>query len=330
MRRSGCYLLLALGLGTNLALELSPLGGSTSLQAQVPQRQREIETSPRDEELPPLTLADLVRGRLSMVDLTWPINGQSAFWPGDEYKPFELHTIATLDKDGVLSKAFSMPEHLGTHLDAPNHFEPDRPSVDQIPLQRLVAPAVKLDVAPAVSADPDYLISVDDIHRFEKFLGRIPDGAAVLAYTGWSQYWSNPTRYTNQDVMGKLHFPGFSLEAVEFLIDQRHIRGIGIDTLSVDHGLSRDFPVHHLLGKADCWGLENLAHLKNLPSQGFYVLVAPIKIETGSGGPARVFAILPERGRARGNTNPKRQRGSTTNTARIANRRERGGARRNE
>jgi kynurenine formamidase len=297
MRRSYCFLLLALGLGTNLALELGSLGGLASLQAQELERQREAGASPRATELEPLTLADLVRGRLQMVDLTWPINSQSAFWPGDDYKPFELHTIATLDKDGVLSKAFSMPEHLGTHLDAPNHFEPERPSVDRIPLQRLVAPAVKIDVSPAVSNDPDYLISVEDVHRFEKFLGRIPDGAAVLAYTGWSKYWSNPTRYTNQDVMGRLHFPGFSPEAVEFLIDQRHIRGIGIDTLSVDYGLARDFPVHHLLGKADCWGLENLAHLKNLPPQGFYVVVAPIKIETGSGGPARVFAILPEAAR---------------------------------
>ncbi len=294
MRRSTCYLLLALGLGASLAMELGSLAGFTSLRRKNPNSKQNPGPAPGTLSYAPLTLADLVRGRLQMVDLTWPINSQSAFWPGDEYKPFELHTIATLDKDGVLSKAFSMPEHLGTHLDAPNHFEPDRPSVDRIPPQRLVAPAVMLDVAPAVAEDPDYLVSVDDIHRFEKFHGRIPDGAAVLAYTGWSQYWSNPTRYTHQDVMGRLHFPGFSREAVKFLIDQRHIRGIGIDTLSVDHGLSRDFPVHHLLGKADCWGLENLAHLKNLPPQGFYVLVAPIKIETGSGGPARVFAILPE------------------------------------
>jgi kynurenine formamidase len=242
--------------------------------------------------LPEMTLADLASGKLRMVDLSWPINAKSAFWPGDEYKPFELHTIATLEKDGVLSKAFSMPEHLGTHLDAPNHFERDRPSVDQIPPANLVAPGVVIDVSAAVAGNPDYQVSVEDVRAFEKTHGRIPDGAAVLAYTGWSQFWSNPARYTSRDVMGKLHFPGYSAEAVKFLIDERKVRGVGIDTLSVDPGLSRDFPVHHLLGKATRWGLENLAGLKDLPPQGFYVVVAPIKIQTGSGGPTRVFAVV--------------------------------------
>lgn len=291
MRRYCRALLVVCGWCASLALVFALPGAVRSAHAQ--------PASPAARELPPLSLADLVRGKLPMVDLTWPINQQSAFWPGDDYQPFELHTIATLEKDGVLSKAFSMPEHLGTHLDAPNHFEPDRPSVDQIPPEQLVAPGVMIDIAPAVALDPDYVLSLEDVQRFEKFHGRIPDRAAVLAYTGWSQYWSNPTRYTNQDALGKLHFPGFSSEAVKFLIDQRHVRGIGIDTLSVDHGLSRDFPVHHLLGKAGRWGLENLARLKNLPPAGFYVLVAPIKIETGSGGPTRVFAILPD-------TSPKR------------------------
>ncbi len=246
----------------------------------------------RPAALAEMSLADLAGGRLRLVDLTWAINSKSAYWPGDEYKPFELHTIATLEKDGVLSNAFSMPEHLGTHLDAPNHFERNRPSVDEIPPANLVAPGVVIDVSAAVAGNPDYTVSVDDVRRHEKEHGRIPEGAAVLAYTGWSQFWSNPVRYTARDVMGKLHFPGFSAEAVKFLIDERQVRGVGIDTLSVDPGLSRDFPVHHLLGKADRWGLENMAHLKDLPPQGFYVIVAPIKIQTGSGGPARVFAVV--------------------------------------
>jgi kynurenine formamidase len=240
----------------------------------------------------PLTLSDLAAGKLKIVDLAWAINPQSAFWPGDNYQPFQLHTIATLEKDGVLSKAFSSPEHLGTHLDAPNHFERDRPSVDQIPPEHLFAEGILVDVSPAVSANPDYLVSVDDLRGFEEQHGRIPDQALVLAYTGWSQYWGNQTRYANKDVMGKLHFPGWSPEAARFLVDERHVRGVGLDTMSVDHGLSRDFAVHHILGKAGRYGLENLAQLKNLPPRGFYVMVAPMKIETGSGGPTRVFAIL--------------------------------------
>jgi kynurenine formamidase len=193
----------------------------------------------------------------------------------------------------VLSKAFSSPEHLGTHLDAPNHFEPNRPSVDEIPPGQLFAHGVLMDVSGPASADADYLLSLEDVHHFESEYGRIPDGAVVLAYTGWSKFWDNQTRYSNRDVMGKLHFPGFSSAAVDFLINERHVRGIGLDTMSVDHGLSRDFPVHHLLGKADCYGLENLARLDQLPPTGFYLIVAPMKIETGSGGPARVFAVVP-------------------------------------
>jgi kynurenine formamidase len=238
------------------------------------------------------SLADLAAGKLAIVDLAWPLNADSAYWPGENYKPFELHTIATLETDGVLSKAFSSPEHLGTHLDAPNHFERDRPSVDKIPAGQFFSPGVVIDVAGPVSANADYRVSLDDIHRFEADHGKIPDGAVVLAYTGWSKFWNNRTRYQNRDVRDRLHFPGFSAEAVKFLIDKRQVRGIGLDTMSVDYGLSRDFPVHHLLGKADRYGLENLAELDKLPPRGFYLVVAPMKIETGTGGPARVFALF--------------------------------------
>ncbi len=242
---------------------------------------------------PAPTLADLAAGKLTMVDLGWPLNARSAYWPGENYRPFELHTIATLEKDGVLSKAFSTPEHLGTHLDAPNHFERNRPSVDQIRPRDLFAPGVVIDVTGPVSTDSDYLISLDDVRRFEAAHGRIPDEAVVLANTGWSQYWSNPTRYQNRDVRDRLHFPGYSPEAVEFLIKERNVRGVGLDTLSVDRGLSRDFPVHHLLGKAGRYGLENVAQLDKLPPRGFYLFVAPMKIETGTGSPVRLLAVLP-------------------------------------
>jgi kynurenine formamidase len=252
------------------------------------------EPAKADAAQPPSpSLADLASGKLTIVDLAWPLNPQSAYWPGDNYRPFELHTIATLEKDGVLSKAFSSPEHLGTHLDAPNHFEPNCPSVDQIPPEQLFAPGVVIDVSGAASADADYLLSLADVKDFEAAHGQIPTGAVVLAYTGWSKFWKLPDRYQNRDVRDRLHFPGFAPEAVDFLIRERNVRGVGLDTLSVDHGLSRDFPVHHLLGKAERYGLENLTALDKLPPRGFYLVVAPLKIETGSGGPVRVFALLP-------------------------------------
>jgi kynurenine formamidase len=231
---------------------------------------------------------------LEILDLSWPLNAESAFWPAEGYEPFKLRDIATLAKDGVHSKAFSSPEHLGTHLDAPNHFEAGRPSVDRLPSKSLFAAGVVIDVSGAATADADYLVALDDIRRFEQMHGQIPTGAVVLAYTGWSRFWKMPVRYQNRDVRGQLHFPGFSPEAVEFLIGERDVRGVGLDTLSVDRGLSRDFPVHHLLGKAERYGLENLTGLEKLPPTGFTLFVAPMKIETGTGGPARVFAaVLP-------------------------------------
>lgn len=241
------------------------------------------------------TLDDLVGGKLEIVDLTYPLNATSPYWPAKDYVPFSLKTIATLKKDGVLSKAFTSPEHLGTHIDAPNHFEPNQRSVDQIPAKELFAPGVVIDVSPQAEVNADYLVTVKDITEWEKTHGRIPVGVVVLVNTGWGRYWENFARYKNQDVRGGLHFPGYSPDAAEFLVKQRMIRGIGIDTLSIDHGPSKDFSVHHVVNRAGKYGLENLAHLDKLPPRGFYLVIAPIKIETGSGGPTRLFAILPPR-----------------------------------
>lgn len=247
-----------------------------------------------DRDRPAATLQALARGELPIVDLTWTLNSENAYWPGDEYEPFELKTIATIERDGVLSKAFSTPEHLGTHIDAPNHFVRDRPSVDQIPPDRLFAPGVVLDISAAVVSDADYQLSPEDIERWEAEHGRIPDGAVVLLHTGWGRFWQDPVRYAGRDVRGVLHFPGYSPEAAEMLVDGRRAKGLGIDTLSIDHGPSRDFAVHHVVNGRGRYGLENVAHLEKLPPRGFFVVVAPIKIGTGSGGPTRIFAILPQ------------------------------------
>lgn len=239
------------------------------------------------------TLAQLCAGELRILDLTYTLNDKTVSWPGENYQPFQLKTIATLDKDGVLSKAFCMPEHLGTHLDAPNHFEKGQPAVDRIPPGELFAAGVMLDLSPAGEADPDYLLSVADILEWERTHGRIPDSAVVFLNTGWGRHWDNAARYKNQDMMGRMHFPGYSKAAAEFLVKDRKARGVGIDTLSIDRGMSRDFPVHHVVNQATRYGLENVARLDQLPPRGFYVVVAPIKIETGTGGPTRIFAILP-------------------------------------
>jgi kynurenine formamidase len=248
------------------------------------------EDSPAQAESP--TLDELVSGKLKIVDLGWPLNDKNPYWPAEDYEPFRLKTIATIEKNGVLSKAFFCPEHLGTHLDAPNHFEKNQPAVDQIEPKRLFAHGVVIDIAPQSSGDADYRLTTSDVAEWEKAHGRIPDGAVVLLSTGWARHWNNYPRYKNQDVEGKMHFPGCSAEAAKFLVDERNVKGLGIDTLSIDYGLSKDFAVHHVVNGAGRYGLENVAHLDELPPRGFYVVVAPIKIETGSGGPTRLFAIL--------------------------------------
>ncbi len=237
------------------------------------------------------TLADLAAGKLEVIDLAYPLNAQSAFWPAENYRPFQLDTIATLEKNGVLSKAFASPEHLGTHLDAPNHFVSGKPSVDQLPPERLFGPGVVIDVSGKASADPDFRLTAEHVKLWERQNGPVPEGAIVLLHTGWGRFWNHAERFQGRDASGRLHFPGYAADAAEFLVRERKVRGLGIDTMSVDYGLSRDFDVHKVLGRAERFGLENVANLEKLPARGFYVFVAPIKIETGSGGPTRIFAV---------------------------------------
>jgi kynurenine formamidase len=248
-------------------------------------------------EKPPasITLEDLVSGRARTIDLTYSLNADNAFWPGDNYQPFELKTIATLEKDGVLSKAICLPEHLGTHLDAPNHFEKNQPSVEKLTAKDLFGPGVVIDITAGAEQNPDYTLTLADVERWEKEHGQIPEGAIVLLNTGWGRFWNNPARFQNRDARGQLHFPSYSAAAARFLIEKRKVRGLGIDNLSIDPGNSKDFPVHHIVNKAGRFGLENVANLDQLPPRGFYLIVAPMKIETGTGGPTRIWAILPEK-----------------------------------
>jgi kynurenine formamidase len=239
-----------------------------------------------------VTLDALVNDRLKVIDLTHILNDKTPYWPGKDYQPFKLTTIATLEKDGVLSKTIFMPEHLGTHIDAPNHFGKDQPAVHQIGTEKLFAPGVVIDVSLQTESNPDFELQVSDIETWEKANGKIPDGAIVFLLTGWHRFWTNYDRYKNQDAMGQMHFPGYSADAAKFLVEKRRARGLGIDTLSMDPGTSKEFAVHHVVNGAGRYGLENVARLEELPPKGFYVIVAPLKIENGSGGPCRVFAVL--------------------------------------
>jgi len=230
-------------------------------------------------------------GKTRVLDLSYAISDKLVPWPGDE-KFFEAKVNASVEKNGYFTRSFWMLEHYGTHLDAPAHFPPGKMTVDQIPVKQLFGPAVVIDVRAESGRDADYQLPAARVQEWEKRHSRIPEGAIVLLRTGWSSRWPDVRKYRNQDAQGKMHFPGFSAEAVKLLIERR-VTGLGCDTLSVDYGASGDYAVHHLALGAGLYHLENLADLSELPETGASLVVAPIKLEGGSGGPVRVFALLP-------------------------------------
>jgi len=235
-------------------------------------------------------LAGIPTGQTRVVDMTYEINGHSPSWPGSG-QAFTATTVDTIAKDGYFARRFTMLEHYETHMDAPAHFG-GKDTLDEIPIQRFFGPAVVIDVRDQVAKNPDYRLTVKDIEQWEAQHGRIPPHAIVMLYTGWGSRWPNPARYRNMDANKVMHFPGYSVPAAKFLI-ARQVSGLCIDTLSIDYGPSKNFPVHHTTLPAGLFHVENVANLGELPATGAFVIAAPIKLEGGSGGPVRVFAILP-------------------------------------
>jgi kynurenine formamidase len=231
-------------------------------------------------------------GRTRVLDLSYAINDQLVPWPGDD-KYFEAKVNATVEKNGYFTRSFWMLEHYGTHLDAPVHFPPGKATVDQIPANNFFGPAVVLDVRADAAKDADFRLPVERITQWESKHGTVPGGAIVLLRTGWASRWPDAKKYRNQDAQGKMHFPGFSAEAAKVLVEHG-ASGLGCDTLSADYGASEDFEVHHVALGAGLYHLENLSDLGALPEAGAFLVVAPIKLEGGSGGPVRVFALLPQ------------------------------------
>jgi kynurenine formamidase len=233
-----------------------------------------------------------------VIDLSHSFDAQTIYWPtspsGFELKP--LHKGPTDRGFFYAANAFCSPEHGGTHLDAPLHFAEGRWTNADIPVDRFVGPAVVIDVSKKAAADPDYALTREDVVAWEAAHGRIPDGAIVLLRTGWSARWPNRKAYLGDDTPGdasRLHFPAYGPEAAALLVNERRARLIGVDTASVDHGPSRDFPVHRIVAAANASGLENLTNLEKLPPKGAVVIALPMKIANGSGGPARVIALVP-------------------------------------
>jgi kynurenine formamidase len=231
-------------------------------------------------------------GFRGIVDLTHSVNDKVPTYELGEGSSYQVRTVALIEKDHYFARNICLPEHFGTHIDAPAHFVRGSWTVDQIPPERLIAPLVVIDISGKVRTDPDHRLSVQDVADWEKANGQIPPGAVIVARTGWSTRWNSEPEYRNADPKGVMHFPGYSLEAAHFLVESRSPLGLGIDTLSVDYGPSKDFEVHQYTLAHGLYHLENVANLDHVPKSGAIALVAPMKLEGGSGGPVRIMALL--------------------------------------
>ncbi len=231
-------------------------------------------------------------GFRAVVDLTHPINAKVPTYDPAEASAYRVQTVATIEKDKYFARNISLPEHFGTHMDAPAHFVRGLWTVDQIPAERLIAPLVVLDVSGNVKQNSDYQISVEDIARWEHSNDQIQPGAVVMARTGWDLRWDSAKDYRNADAKGVMHFPGYSEEAARFLVEARGVIGLGIDTLSIDYGPSTEFRVHQYTLLHSLYHLENVAGLDRVPAKGAIVVAAPMKLEGGSGGPVRILALV--------------------------------------
>jgi kynurenine formamidase len=232
------------------------------------------------------------------VDLTHPFNAETIFWPTSP-STFELRQLAHGHTEGgyfYAANAFCTPEHGGTHLDAPIHFGENRHTTEQIPLSRLIGPAVVIDVAAAVAKDPDYRLARADVLAFEQAHGTIDPGTIVLLRTGWSRYWPDRRAYLGDDTPGDasgLRFPSYGEDAARLLVEERRVAALGVDVASIDYGQSQDFVVHRIAAEHNVPGFENLTNLDKLPPRGAVLIALPMKIAGGSGGPLRAVAIVP-------------------------------------
>jgi kynurenine formamidase len=220
-------------------------------------------------------------------DLTHVFTAGFPVYTGD---PPARSTLTTVEADGFYSQLWTFGEHSGTHMDAPGHFVAGGRRVPALRPEELFASVAVIDISARAASDPDAMVEVRDLRRFERRYGRIPYHAIVFMYSGWEERLPDPAAFKNADPDGTYHFPGFGIDALEWLLERRHITGIGVDTMSLDPGNSTTFAVHTRLLGSDRYGLENVANLRQLPARGAQVIVGVIPWEEGSGGPCRLLA----------------------------------------
>jgi kynurenine formamidase len=233
------------------------------------------------------------------IDLTHSFGPDTIVWPTEQ--DFRLVLQQAGETSGgyyYASNRLEMAEHGGTHIDAPIHFSKGGLTLDQVPIERLVGTGVRIDITAQCARDRDYRVSIQDFERWELAHGRIQTRAIVLLDTGFARYWPSRQRYLGTELRGPegiqaLHFPGLHPEAAAWLLRERQVKAVGIDTASIDFGQSSTFETHVALLSQNVPVFENLSDLRDLPHRGFDVIALPMKIAGGTGGPLRIIAVLP-------------------------------------
>jgi kynurenine formamidase len=249
-------------------------------------------------------IEQLSRGTLRVIDLTQPLSAETPLLPlppqWNNTPPFRLWELSRYDERGPAWywNAFETGEHTGTHFDAPVHWISGRDlpdnTVDKIPAQKFIGPACVIDVSAQVTANADFLLTVEDVQRWEAEHGQIPANAWVLLRTGWSKRGAK--EYINAGPDGP-HTPGWVKECSQFLAAERDVLGVGVETVGTDAGQAAKFDPpfsnHYIMHGSGKFGLAGLCNLDLLPPTGAVVIAAPLKIVNGSGSPVRAIAITP-------------------------------------
>jgi kynurenine formamidase len=233
------------------------------------------------------------------IDLTHSFGADTIVWPTEQ--DFRLVLQQAGEAPGgyyYASNRLEMAEHGGTHIDAPIHFAKGGQTLDQVPIEHLIGAGVRIDVTAQCARDRDYLVTIQDFEQWETAHGGFPSRAIVLLDTGFAKFWPSRQQYLGTELRGPeavraLHFPGLHPEAAAWLVRERQVKAVGIDTASIDYGQSSNFETHVTLLTRNVPVFENLSDLRDLPYRGFDVIALPMKIAGGTGGPLRVIAVLP-------------------------------------
>jgi kynurenine formamidase len=201
-------------------------------------------------------------------------------------------TVVTVQENGFYIQRWTFGEHVGTHVDIPAHFDANGRTVDQYPALAFVSPAVVIDISAKAGDNPDATLDVADLEAWEAANGEIPEGALVCMYSGWEARWDEPGAFRNADADGVQHYPGFSGEAAAWLVENRAIHGIAVDTLSLDPGNSTTFDTHLTILPAGRYGVENIKNLSLIKDKSATVIIGLPPYEAGSGGPCRALALV--------------------------------------